>query len=144
MLGDLYNQISLYNGVYDNYQRLTPNKKAIIFSPSIKASLKLVEELELKGLPIKHIDANSKDRNEIIQWFKKTPNALISNVGILTAGFDESTIDVVILYRATKSLPLFLQMVGRGSRTTNTKNEFTILDFGNNIIFLNCSKDLTT
>jgi len=133
MLGNLYNETKLYDGVFDNYQRLTPNKKAIIFSPSIKASLKLVDELQNKGLPIKHIDANSKDRAEILQWFKNTQNALLSNVGILTAGYDEATIEVVILYRATKSLPLFLQMVGRGSRTTPVKDSFTILDFGNNI-----------
>lgn len=135
ILGNLYNETKLYNGVYDNYIRLTPNKKTIIFSPSIKASIKLVDELTIKGLNIKHIDGNtpSKERNDILQWFKETPNALISNVGILTAGFDEATIEVVILYRATKSLPLFLQMVGRGSRTTPTKKEFTILDFGNNI-----------
>lgn len=135
MLGNLYNETKLYNGVYENYQRLTPNKKAIIFSPSIKASIKLVDELSIKGLNIKHIDGNTpaKERNDILQWFKETPNALLSNVGILTAGFDEATIEVVILYRATKSLPLFLQMVGRGSRTTPTKKEFTILDFGNNI-----------
>lgn len=133
MLGNLYNETKLYDGVYENYQRLTPNKKAIIFAPSVKSSLKLVDELENKGLPIKHIDANSNNRTEIIKWFKETPNALLSNVGILTAGFDEATIEVVILYRATKSLPLFLQMVGRGSRTTENKKEFTILDFGNNI-----------
>jgi len=135
MLGTLYNETKLYNGVFENYQRLTPNKKAIIFSPSIKASLKLVEELTIKGLNIKHIDGNtpSTERKSILEWFKDTPNALLSNVGILTAGFDEATIEVVILYRATKSLPLFLQMVGRGSRTTETKKEFTILDFGNNI-----------
>ena len=58
---------------------------------------------------------------------------MISNVGILNAGFDCPDIDVVILYRATMSLPLFLQMVGRGSRTTQSKSNFTILDFGNNI-----------
>lgn len=133
MLGDYYNENKLYNGVYDNYIRLANNKKTIIFSPNIKASFKLVEELEKKGLPIKHIDGNSNNRKEIIDWFKNTPNALLSNVGILTAGFDEASIEVVILYRATKSLPLFLQMVGRGSRTTETKKEFIILDFGNNI-----------
>jgi superfamily II DNA or RNA helicase len=135
MLGDLYNQISLYDGVYDNYQRLTPNKKTIIFSPNIKSSVKLVDELSAKGLPIKHIDGSVTEieRKSILQWFKDTPNALISNVGILTAGYDEASIEVVILYRATKSLPLFLQMVGRGSRTTNVKDSFTILDFGNNI-----------
>lgn len=133
MLGDYYNETKLYNGVYDNYIRIAKNKKAIIFSPNIKASIKLVEELEKKGLPIKHIDGSSKDRKEIIDWFKNTPNALLSNVGILTAGFDEASVEVVILYRATKSLPLFLQMVGRGSRTTENKKEFIILDFGNNI-----------
>jgi superfamily II DNA or RNA helicase len=133
MLGDYYNKTELYNGVFDNYVRLTENKKAIIFAPSIKASEKLVTELQLKGLPIEHIDANSSNRKELIEWFKNTPNAILSNVGILTAGFDENSIEVVILYRATKSLPLFLQMVGRGSRTNKNKSEFTILDFGNNI-----------
>jgi len=135
MIGDLFEKTQLYDGVYGNYQRLTPNKKAIIFTPNVKSSLLLVEKLVEKGLPIKHIDGNTpdKERKEILLWYKKTPNALISNVGILTAGFDEPNIEVVILYRATKSLPLFLQMVGRGSRTTETKKEFTILDFGNNI-----------
>ena len=133
LMGEAFSKAKLYEGVYDNYTKLTPNKKAIIFSPNVASSVKLVDELKLKGLPINHIDGNSKDRTEIIKWFKDTPNALLSNVGILTAGFDESTIEVVILYRATKSLPLFLQMCGRGSRTHETKKEFTILDFGNNI-----------
>lgn len=133
-LGDQYDKIQLYDGVYENYQRLTPNKKALIFAPSISSSKKLVAELFAKGLPIKHIDANSTDREEIIKWFKETPNALLSNVGILTAGFDEVSIEVIILYRATKSLPLLLQMVGRGSRTNENKKEFWILDFGNNIV----------
>jgi superfamily II DNA or RNA helicase len=135
MVGDLFEKTQLYEGVYENYQRLTPNKKAIIFAPNIKSSLLLVEKLSDKGLPIKHIDGNTQDkeREHILKWFKETPNALISNVGILTAGFDEPNIEVVILYRATKSLPLFLQMIGRGSRTTEVKKDFYILDFGNNI-----------
>lgn len=132
-LGDFMSKNRIFEGVYENYQRLTPNKKAIIFSPNVESSKKLVSELKNKGLYIKHIDAKSTDRKEVLNWFKNTPNALLSNVGILTAGYDEPSIEVVILYRATKSLSLFLQMVGRGSRVTNTKKEFTILDFGNNI-----------
>ena len=58
---------------------------------------------------------------------------MLCNCGILTAGYDCPDIETVILYRATTSLPLFMQMVGRGSRITPTKNKFTILDFGNNI-----------
>ncbi len=58
---------------------------------------------------------------------------MLCNCGILTAGYDCPDIETIILYRATTSLPLFLQMVGRGSRITPTKTKFTILDFGNNI-----------
>jgi superfamily II DNA or RNA helicase len=135
MVGDLFEKMQLYEGVYENYQRLTPNKKTIIFAPNVKASKNLVNKFIQKGLPIKHVDGTTpeKERKEILKWFKETPNALISNVGILTAGFDENTIEVVILYRATKSLPLFLQMVGRGSRVNENKKDFYILDFGNNI-----------
>jgi superfamily II DNA or RNA helicase len=134
-MGAKYDEIQLYHGVYENYTRLTPGKKAIIFASNIQSSKTLVTNFKKRGLPIEHIDGNTpaKDRREILKWFKETPDALISNVGILNAGFDEPTIEVVILYRATKSVSLFLQMCGRGSRVTETKKEFTILDFGNNI-----------
>jgi len=134
-LAQRYSDIKLFNGVYENYQRITPNKKAIIFATNVNSSKQLVSEFKDKGLPIEHIDANTPEaeRRRILSWFKNTENAMISNVGILNAGFDCPDIDVVILYRATMSLPLFLQMVGRGSRTTLRKSTFTILDFGNNI-----------
>ncbi len=94
-----------------------------------------MQQFKSKGLPIEHIDGNTPDaeRKRILKWFNDTPNAMITNVGILNAGFDCPSVDVVILYRATKSISLFLQMCGRGSRTTESKKEFTILDFGNNI-----------
>lgn len=134
-MGDRFNEIELFHGVYENYTRITPNKKAIIFAPNVESSKVLVADFKDKWLPIEHIDANTTDadRKRILSWFRNTPNAMISNVGILNAGFDCPDIEVVILYRATKSLPLFLQMCGRGSRPTPNKTTFTILDFGNNI-----------
>lgn len=132
-LGDYMNRNKIFNGVFENYTRLCSGQKALIFAPNVSSSQKLVTELQNKGLPIKHLDANTPNRSDILQWFESTPNALLSNVGILTAGYDHDKIDVVILYRATKSLPLYLQMVGRGSRVNQSKNSFTILDFGNNI-----------
>jgi superfamily II DNA or RNA helicase len=134
-VGNRFNEIQLYHGVYENYMRLTPGKKAIIFASNIASSITLVSDFKKRGLPIQHIDGNTPaaERKKILKWYRETSGALISNVGILNAGFDEPEIDVVILYRATKSISLFLQMCGRGSRVTETKKEFTILDFGNNI-----------
>jgi superfamily II DNA or RNA helicase len=134
-LGKHFMQIKLFKGVIENYKRICDNKKTLIFAANIESSKQLVQEFINQGYDSKHIDGytSTLERKLILNWFKNTPNAILSNYGILTAGFDEPSIEVVILYRATKSLPLFLQMVGRGSRTTPTKKDFTILDFGNNI-----------
>jgi superfamily II DNA or RNA helicase len=134
-MANKFSEIKLFHGVYDNYQRLTANKKALIFAPNVESSKELVESFSDKGLPCKHVDCYMTDevRKDTLKWFAETSNAILSNYGILTTGFDCPSIEVVILYRATKSLPLFLQMVGRGSRVTESKNTFTILDFGNNI-----------
>jgi superfamily II DNA or RNA helicase len=132
-LADKYSEIKLFHGVYDNYTRICNGKKAIVFCPNIDSSKELVQSFVDKGLPAMHVDCYMSNRDEIIDWFENTEGAILSNYGILTTGFDCPTIEVVILYRATKSLPLFLQMVGRGSRVTSSKNSFTILDFGNNI-----------
>lgn len=134
-MGSHFTETKLYQGVFENYQKITPGKKGIIFASNVESSKTLVTDFKTKGLPIEHLDGTTPtaERKRILSWFSETPGALISNVGILNAGFDSPETEVVILYRATKSLPLFLQMCGRGSRTTATKSTFTILDFGNNI-----------
>jgi len=53
---------------------------------------------------------------------------------VLTTGFDERTIETIVVNRATKSLPLWLQMTGRGGRIAEGKSQFTILDMGSNVI----------
>jgi superfamily II DNA or RNA helicase len=132
-MADKFSEIQLYHGVHENYMRICENKKAIIFAPNITSSIELVKDWSAKGLEIKHVDCYMNDREEVVDWFKKSKNGIISNYGILTTGFDVPDIEVVILYRATKSLPLFLQMVGRGSRIIEGKDGFILLDFGNNV-----------
>lgn len=136
-MGDFFSKQKLFKGVIENYTKICPGTKSLCFTPNIKSSKELCSELIEAGLNAKHLDGGTpeKERKEILEWFKKTPNAMICNVGVLTTGFDEPTIETVILYRATKSLPLFLQMVGRGSRVIpNIKSKFNVLDFGNNIL----------
>ena len=131
---DKYDEIQLYHGVYENYIRIISNQKQS-YSHLQYHQVKHWLVILRKGLLIEHIDGTTpnKERREILEWFANTEGAMICNVGILNAGFDCPELNVVILYRATKSLPLFLQMCGRGSRVTENKKEFTILDFGDDI-----------
>jgi superfamily II DNA or RNA helicase len=130
-----YEKLKTFNGVIDNYVRLTPGKKAIVFSAGINNSKQLADEMDKRGIPSMHLDSemSDADRRAILNWFDQSHNGVLCNVGIATTGFDQPDIETVILYRATTSLPLYLQMVGRGSRVTDRKKKFTILDFGNNV-----------
>lgn len=134
-MGKAYSDRKVYGGVIKNYMQVCPGKKAIVFSSNIESSIELCDKMKEAGLPAKHVDSemHNEDRRSILNWYKNTPDAILCNVGILTTGFDDPETEVVILYRATTSLALYLQMVGRGSRVTATKSKFIILDFGNNI-----------
>lgn len=134
-LGKRYSERKVYEGVIENYQRLTPNTKAIAFTPNVASSKELADKFNQAGIHAMHLDGSmgSADRSAVLRWFNSTRSGVLCNCAVLTTGFDQPDIETVILYRATTSLPLFLQMVGRGSRVTPTKKQFTILDFGNNI-----------
>lgn len=81
-----------------------------------------------------HLDGNTPEyeRKAILEWFKNTSDAILCNVAILTAGWDEPTIETVIMNRSTLSMPLWLQCTGRGSRPAPGKKTFTIIDLGGN------------
>jgi len=117
------------------YEELAVGEKTLIFNSGIETSLRVLETFKKRDYPIKHLDStfNEKDRKDIIQWFKETPDAILTSVGILTTGFDEPTVQTVILNRATRSLTLYHQMIGRGSRRLPKKDIFKLIDLGNNV-----------
>lgn len=135
-LGQVYEDKKLFSGAVDNYITHTPNTKAIVFCATIQNSKTICEEFNQKGIKCEHFDCymSDQDKENILSRYYANEFDVLCNVGILTTGFDCPDIETIILYRATKSLPLFLQMVGRGSRVTENKKDFTILDFGNNCI----------
>lgn len=132
---DLYSSQTMLQKLVDAYKKHSLGKKALIFNNGINTSINVYYAFKEAGLPIMHLDntATKKQRKQILQWFHETPDAILTSVSILTTGFDEPTIDTIILNRATKSLTLYYQMIGRGSRILNTKSSFTTIDLGNNL-----------
>ncbi len=131
---DLYSNAFMQEKLLFAYEQKAKNKKTLIFNNGINTSLQVYETFKMAGYDIRHLDnTNSKqERKDILLWFKETPNAILTSVGILTTGFDEPTIEAIILNRATKSLTLYFQMIGRGSRSLPNKKEFVVIDLGNN------------
>ena len=131
---DLYSNMAMQEKLLHAYTEKSLGKKTLIFNNGINTSLYVYETFREAGYAIRHLDntSNPEDRREILAWFKKTPDAILTSVGILTTGFDEPTVETIILNRATKSLTLYYQMIGRGSRKLPNKNTFTVIDLGNN------------
>ena len=131
---DLYTNTIMQEKLLHAYTERSLGKKTLIFNNGIHTSLYVYETFREAGYDIRHLDntSSSEERKDILQWFKKTPDAILTSVGILTTGFDEPTVETIILNRATKSLTLYYQMIGRGSRKLPGKDEFTVIDLGNN------------
>jgi len=131
---DLYTNETMLGKLMQSYEERSKNKKTLIFNNGINTSLYVYDVFKAAGYPVAHLDnTHSKaERAEILAWFKKTPGAILTSVSILTTGFDEPTVESIILNRATKSLTLYYQMIGRGSRVLKNKKTFTVIDLGNN------------
>lgn len=131
---DLYSNMAMQEKLLHAYTEKAIGTKTLIFNNGINTSLYVYETFKEAGYAIRHLDntSSSEERKEILSWFKKTPDAVLTSVGILTTGFDEPTVKTIILNRATKSLTLYFQMIGRGSRKLPNKSDFTVIDLGNN------------
>jgi hypothetical protein len=53
---------------------------------------------------------------------------VVANCAVLTEGFDEPSVDCIIMARPTRSRPLYQQMLGRGTRTYPGKSDCLVLD----------------
>ena len=131
---ELYSSPAMLELLLHAYEAHAKNKKTLIFNNGIFTSKNVCKMFSDAGYAVKHLDnhTSTAEREEILKWFKKTKNAILTSVSILTTGFDEPTVQSVILNRATTSLTLYHQMIGRGSRRLPQKKNFTIIDLGNN------------
>lgn len=129
-----YNKTKLYEGVIESWQKHSAGKKTIVFNCNVEHTIQMTAAFNNAGIRSFCIHSNTPkdERSYIMKEFAAGNFLVLNNCGILTKGYNEPTIESVILNRATTSLILFLQMIGRGSRILPLKPHFTVLDFGLN------------
>lgn len=141
-LQSIFQRKERYAGVIDNYKKLSPNTKAIVFCTGSKHCIELTKEFNDNGIKAKYLLSNdmpntdseySGDREQLLEDFNQNKFDVIVNISILDTGFDEPSIETVILDFSTTSYARYSQAVGRGSRLFKGKKEFKVLDFGDNI-----------
>lgn len=147
---ETFSRLKHVQNTIKTYERLTPGTKALIFNCNIQHNNRMQAAWSERLYKSECIDG-TMPKLEVEakwRWFKKTKGAILNNVGIAVAGFDEPTIQTIVVNLATMSLVKWLQMTGRGGRPIDAqwiidhaseydydveeKHYFTILDMGGN------------
>jgi superfamily II DNA helicase RecQ len=131
----IYSKPAVFTGFLDNWNRHAQGMKTLVFCSNVKASKQLRDQLVEAGIKAEHIDGgmSQAEKDTILSRFESGETTILTSIAMLTTGFDLPAIECIVLYRATRSLPLFLQMCGRGARPAHGKSQFIILDFGMNV-----------
>lgn len=108
----------------------------IIFAAGIQHALMISEELAKHGEQPRIVTGETKEgmRSESIEMFRSGQIRVLINVGVFTEGFDAPNVDCVALMRATLSPGLYMQMVGRGMRLFDGKEDCLLMDYGGNVL----------
>ena len=126
---------AVFSGTVNQYQKITPGKKAMIYCGSIKASKEIVEEFNRNGITAAHVDGtmSKKERERIVSEYRQGKITVVSNVDLFGVGFDDKDIEVTILLRPTQSLALAVQQNMRCMRYKEGKTAI-ILDCCGNVV----------
>jgi superfamily II DNA or RNA helicase len=103
-------------------------RKTLVFLPLCETSEAFADALRERGIDARHVAGNSPDRAELLAWFATPGPKCLCNAMLLTEGYDEPSVDCLVMLRATQSGALYSQMVGRGTRLYSDKEFCLILD----------------
>lgn len=107
-----------------------PRKGILVFTKFIDESERLCKEIE--GCAMITGTTKKKERERILKEFKESKIKVVTNVGVLTTGFDYPELDTVVMARPTMSLALYYQIVGRAIRPHPEKEAAWIVDLCGN------------
>ncbi|MFW9713617.1 DEAD/DEAH box helicase [Vibrio parahaemolyticus] len=130
--------------VIDKAKRATPQiveqiiqyarerKGVMIFAATVRHAQEIHGLLPEGETAIVIGDTPTPERDAIIQAFKNRAIKYLVNVSVLTTGFDAPHVDLIAILRPTESVSLYQQIVGRGLRLSEGKNECLVLDYAGN------------
>lgn len=112
-------------------QHITPTDRlCLAFLPSVAMSQAFAERMRAEGVAAEHLDGDTpKDRRRtILHDYKSGKVRLVSNVAVLTEGFDAPETGAILMAAPTRSRSRFTQIIGRGLRPYPGKHDCLLVD----------------
>jgi superfamily II DNA or RNA helicase len=112
------NTRELVGDIVATWQARAEGRTTVVFASSVEHSRAIVAQFIEAGVTAEHLDGTTDkdERAAILARLASGETTVVSNMGVLTEGWDLPRCKCVVLARPTKSLGLYLQMAGRGLR----------------------------
>ena len=132
---EIMDRPKLVGDIVSHYQRMAGGKRGLVFACSVKHSHHVKDQFNAAGIRAEHLDGESPktERDEIVGAFRRGELDILTNVNLFSAGFDVPGVDVIIDAAPTKSVSMYLQRAGRGSRPFAGKEFCIHLDHAGNV-----------
>lgn len=133
----LTDNLALNEEVIRHWQEKAQGKKTVVFCSTLHHAKEIRDTFERHGIGATHINGEmpTEERLESLRRFelpKGNPHeaTVITNAAVLTEGWDFPAIECVILLRPMSYEATYVQMIGRGLRSSPGKTDCIVLDFG--------------
>jgi len=129
---DLAHVVERYVGpIAYNVEKETKDLKTLIFMPNVASSELIAGVLREKGLKAASLSGKQDEntRRDILYRFSKGQITHLASCNILLEGYDEPTIEAIVMLRPTGSRAVYSQAVGRGTRKAPGKDSLLLLEF---------------
>lgn len=129
-LAERCDRAELVGDIVSHYQRRGNNAPALAFATGVEHSQRIAQQFNGAGIPAAHVDGATDPtvRDQIFRDLQSGAIKVVANCDVATEGTDLPAVKTVILARPTKSLRVYLQQVGRGSRPHENGLPFVVLD----------------
>lgn len=129
-LQDAVNNPNRNASIVAAYQQICQERKTLVFAAGVQHAKDLALSFTKNSIVTEVIlgETPDEERSTILQKFRNNEIKVLINVGVLTEGFDEPSVQAIILARPTKSTLLYTQVVGRGTRLDEGKDNCLIID----------------
>lgn len=127
------NRQAIHGDVIEHWRRLAAGRRTICYCASIEHSRAVAAAFRDAGIPAAHIDGDTPDRERArtVEAFRRGELTVLSNVDLISEGFDVPDCSCAVLLRPTKSLTLYIQQSMRPMRYQPGKRAVILDHVGN-------------